>query len=91
MQGLRGVAGRYRKVFFEQHGAGIQSGIHLHNGNAGIRVSRQQGALDRRRPAPTRQERSVNIETAQARNRKDRRRQDQAIGGNHHDLDRRCA
>ena len=80
---------RYRPP--ADHGAGIESPFHPHDGDAGLPVSCQDRALDGGGPAPARQERGVDIETPEARRRKDRLRQDQAIGGHHRHIGRERA
>ena len=47
-----------------QHRAGIEARIHLHDRDAGFAVSGEERALDRRRAAPARQQRGVDVERA---------------------------
>jgi hypothetical protein len=49
-----------------------------------VRVAGEDGALDRRRAAPARQQRSVNIDGAEARQREHRLGQNQPVGRDHH-------
>ena len=75
-----GVDGR---LYRGQHRAGIQPFLHLHDGHAGDGIAGQYRALDRRRPAPAWQQRTVDVEAAQARCVEHGARQDQAIGSDH--------
>ena len=47
--------------------AGIEALVHLHHGHARHRVAGRDRALDRRRPAPARQQREVQIDRAERR------------------------
>ena len=53
----------------EQHGAGVEPRVELHDGDAGFRVAGEDGALDRRGAAPARQQRTVDVQAAEARQR----------------------
>ena len=89
LQDAGGVVGaRSATRLAEQHGAGVEAGVHLHDGDAGVVVAGFDRALDRRRAAPARQQRGVDVEAAVARQREQPGRQDQAVGG---DDDRRRA
>ena len=70
----------------KQHRPGIEPGLHLHDGDAGFGIAGQDRALDRRRAAPARQQRGVDVDAAEARHVEHRLRQDQAVGGDHHDV-----
>jgi len=48
-----------------------------------LSLSPEDGARDRRRPAPARQERGVDVEAAKARGREDRPRQNEPVGHDH--------
>lgn len=72
----------------QQHVAGVQSRVHLHDGHAGLGVARLDGALDGRRATPARQQAGVDVQAAQARQVQRPLRQDQAVGGHHHDIRR---
>ena len=72
-----------RDALLQQHRAGIETLVHLHDGDAGLGVAGQDGALDRRRAAPARQQRGMDVEAAEPRRGQDRRRQDQAVGDDH--------
>jgi hypothetical protein len=86
VQAARIVLRRDREAVLREHRPGIQARVHLHDGDAGLAVARQQRALDRRRAAPARQQRSMNVHGAQARRPERARRQQQAVGGDHHDV-----
>jgi hypothetical protein len=53
-----------------------------------VSVSPASSALDRRRAAPARQQRGVDVDAAQSGYRQHRRRQDQAVGGHHQQIRR---
>ena len=61
---------------FEQHRAGIEPGFHLHDRHAGNRVAGHDRALDRRRTAPARQQRGMDVDASLPRRIEDRLRQD---------------
>ena len=69
-------------------GAGVQAGVHLHDGDAGLRVAGLDGTVDRRRAAPARQQRGVDVQAAPRRQRQHPGRQDQAVGGHHQHVGR---
>jgi hypothetical protein len=70
----------------QQHRPGVEAGLHAHDGDAGLRVAGLDGAVDGRRAAPARQQRGVDVDAAAARQVEHRLRQDQAVGGDHHDF-----
>jgi hypothetical protein len=84
VQAGRGVGLGDGQALFQQHVAGVQARIHLHDGDAGLGVAGLDGAVDGRRAAPARQQRGVDVEAAQARRVEHPLRQDQAVGGHHH-------
>ena len=51
------------------HGTRIEAGIHLHEADPGLRIALEDRALDRRRAAPARQQRSMDVEAAVLRPR----------------------
>jgi hypothetical protein len=75
-----------RQALDHAHIAGIQAGIHLHDGDAGFGVAGLDGAMNRRCTAPARQQAGVDVQAAQARRIEHPLRQDQAIGGHHHHI-----
>ena len=80
----RGVCGTDGQRFAQQHVAGIEPRIHLHDGHARLVVARFDGAMDRRGAAPARQQARVDVQAAVARQIEHPLRQDQAVGGHHH-------
>jgi hypothetical protein len=56
-----------RRRAHEVDGAGVEACVHLHHTDARRGVTREHGALNRRRAAPARQDRSVQVDAAQAR------------------------
>ena len=83
MQTAAGVFAADGRADLEQHGAGVQPGLHLHDGNAGFAVAGLDGSLDGRCAAPARQQGGVAVDTAQARDVQHRLRQDQPVGHHH--------
>ena len=75
----RSPAGRSAMRSAQQHRAGIEPLVHLHDGDAGLPVAGEDGALDRRRAAPARQQRGMDVEAAEPR-----RLQDRAAAGSGH-------
>ena len=51
----------------EQHRAGVEALIELHDGHAGFGIAREDRALDRRGAAPARQQRAVDVHAAEPR------------------------
>ena len=81
------AAGLFRvdsDFFAVQYIAGIQSFVHLHDGNAGLGVTVQHRPLHRGAAAILRQQRNVQIDAAVAGQFQHGLRQDAAIG-HHHD------
>ena len=70
----------------QQHVAGVQPRIHLHDGHTGLGVAGFNGAVNGRSPAPTRQQGGVDIQAAMPRRIQNPLRQDQAIGRHHHHI-----
>jgi len=68
----------------EEHRAGIEPLVHLHDADAGARVACEKGALDRRRAAPSRQQRRMDVEAATLRDREHLRGKNEAVGRDHH-------
>jgi len=88
MQAAASVLGSDGGGHLEQHGAGVQARFHLHHGDAAAGVAGLDGALDRRRAAPARQQRGVAVDAAQARSIQHHLWQDQAIGDHYHQVRR---
>jgi len=95
MQCCRSVCIQYRQTFPEQHVPGVQTRVHLHDGDTRMAVPRLNGPVNGCSATPARQQRAVDIQTAMARTSIPMRgghvvqhplRQDQAIGGNHHHI-----
>ena len=51
-------------ALLQEHRSGIQAGIHLHDGDAGLHITRFNRAMNRRRATPARQQRRMDIEAA---------------------------
>ena len=64
MQRARGLVFRDRQRLLQQYGPGVETGVHLHDGDAGAGVPGEQRALYGRGAAPARQQRSVNVQAA---------------------------
>ena len=80
---LFGTDGRSRA---QQDRAGIQARVHLHQADAGFGVAGQNGAVDRGRAAPARQQRGVDVDAAEPWGIKHGLRQDQAVSHDHGDI-----
>jgi hypothetical protein len=83
VQAGSGVVGQDGLALDQQHVAGIEAGVHLHDRDAGLGVAGLDRAMDRRGAAPARQQRAVDVQAAQARQVQHPLRQDQAVGGDH--------
>jgi len=64
MQALAGLAGGDGDGPLGEDRAGIQPGIHAHDGDASLGVTGADGGLDRRGAAPARQQRGVDVDAA---------------------------
>ena len=77
-----------RRLLYDTHPvlsqdrAGIETFIHLHDGHTSFVISGHNGPLDRRRAAPSRQQRHVNIDAAQTWGLQNFFGKDQTVG--HH-------
>ena len=69
-----------------QHGPGVEAGVHLHDGDAGLRVASFDGTVNRRRTAPAWQQACMDVQATQPGHVEHPLRQDQAVGGDHHDV-----
>ena len=88
VQHRRAVVRPDRRDLFEQHRTGVEAGVHLHDRDPRRCVAGFDGTLDRRGAAPSRQQRGVDVQAAQARQSQYPLRQDQAVGGHHHHVGR---
>ena len=70
----------------QEHGAGVQPHVHLHDAHAGLRVARFNGAVDGGGTAPAWQQRGVDVQAAQGRRGQGPGGQDQPIGGDDHGI-----
>ena len=86
MQGSRGVGRQDGLRAHQQHVARVQAGIHLHDGDAGLRVTRLDGPVNGGRAAPARQQGGVNVQAALGWQVEHPLRQDQPISGHNHGL-----
>src|SRR5690554_387051 len=84
VQAAAGVVGVDRGAGFQQHIAGIQAFVHLHDGDAGFRIAGGNGPLDRGGTAPARQQGGVDVQAAVGRDVQNGFRQDQAVSGYDH-------
>ena len=91
MQGGGAIVRQNRHCFTQQHRAGVEAFFHAHDADAALVIASLNRALDRGGTAPARQQRGVNIEAAERRNIEHRARQNQAVGGHHHDIVRGAA
>ena len=86
------LAGRLvRRRSHRAHGSdrpGVEPLLQPHERHAGLRVAGQHGRLDRRRAAPARQQRGVNVDAAAARDVQHLARQQQPVGHDHDQIGR---
>ncbi len=82
MQRARGFVSSNRCVLFGQDATGVQSLIHFHNADTRLSIAGDNGALDRCRAAPPRQQGRMHVETTELWCFKNFTRQDQTIGNN---------
>ena len=75
----------------QQHRAGVETFLHLHQAHAGVGVAGLDRTLDRRRAAPARQHRGVDVPAAVFRDIENALRQDQAVGDHDHQIRLQCA
>ena len=64
MQCLRVVGRPNRRGGFAEYCAGVEAGVHLHDGDAGRGLAVEDGTLDRSGAAVRREQRAVDIEAA---------------------------
>ena len=76
-----------RRRSLQQDGTGIEPGFHPHGGDPGLAVTGGDRGLDRSRAPMSRQQRSVQIDAAEARQREQRSRKDLTEGDHHRDVD----
>jgi hypothetical protein len=81
-----GIGGGDRQLLVQQHRAGVQAGLHLHQAHAGFGVAGLDRTLDRRRAAPARQQRGMHVPATLGRDGQHGLRQDQAVGHHHHQV-----
>ena len=79
-----GIGGGNGQALYQAHVTGVQTDVHLHDGHTRLRITRFNGTVNRRSPAPARQERGMDIQAAFGWQIQHPLRQDQAIGGHHH-------
>jgi hypothetical protein len=76
-----------RKAGDIEHRSRVEAGIHLHQRDAGFRVSGEQRPLDGRGAPPTRQQGGVHIDAPEPGPAKERGRQDEAIRSDDEHID----
>ena len=84
MQGAGGIGLEDGHDMTCTHRTRVQAGFHLHDADAGLRIASLDGPLDGGCTAPARQQRGMDVQTAQPGQIQHRLRQQQAIGGHHH-------
>ena len=84
MQAAAGVIGLNAGGDFTQHVAGIQTFVHLHDGDAGELVTGFDTTLNGCGTAPARQQRGMYVQTAMFGGIEHALRQNQAVGHHHH-------
>jgi hypothetical protein len=91
MQGAGIVVRGDSDARLHEHWPGIESGLHPHQRHARFPIARHQRALDRRRTAPARQQRRVDIDGPEARHREHAHREDQSVGRDDKEIRARVA
>ena len=86
MQGSRIFILRDRNAALRQYRTSVETRFHPHDRYAGLAVAREERALDRRRAAPARQQRRMNIQGPLRCDIKERRRQEHAVSGDYHSV-----
>ena len=86
MQRDAGVVRRDWQGFAQQNRTRVQAFVHLHDAHTRLCVPGFDGALDRRSPAPARQQRRMDVQAAQGQALQSPGRQQQTIGHHHHQL-----
>ena len=81
-----GVCGLNRQALAQQHVAGIQPRVHLHDSHAGDGIARFNRAVNRCRAAPARQQGGVDVQAAVAGCIQHPLRQDQTVSGDDHHI-----
>ena len=76
---LAGGLGRNRSAHDMQHRPSVEPGLHLHDRHTGFLITCHHCAVDRRRPAPAWQDRSMDVEASICWGVEYRLRQDQAV------------
>ncbi len=85
---LPGLVGRERDRALAEDRSGIQSGVHLHDGDAGFGISGADHGLNRSSAAPAREQRGMNVDRAVRRDVEHRLRQNLPEGGDDVDIGR---
>jgi hypothetical protein len=70
----------------EVHGPGVEARVHLHHADTRRRIPGEHGTLNRRRAAPARQQRRVQIDAAEPRPIEPLARQQQPVGNDDHEI-----
>src|SRR5207248_10358965 len=78
----RGVAPGDGQAALEQHGAGVETRVHLHDRDAGFGIPRKDRPLDGGGAAPARQDRRVNVDAPEPWERQHLSRKNEAVGHN---------
>src|SRR5438105_283325 len=81
-----GVARGNGEPALQQHRAGVPTRVPLHDRDPGLGVDEDGCPLDGRRSTPARQERGVDVEAPQGRQRENLAWQDQSVGDDHQHL-----
>ncbi len=83
-----GVVVRDRHPDLFDHRPGVEARVHLHERDPRLAVAFEDRPLDRRRAAPPREQRRVDVDAAVPRPREHVGRQDQAVGGDDEHVER---
>jgi hypothetical protein len=86
MQGAPGLVAFDRCGDPMEDRSGVESGLHAHDADACLRITGEDGALDRRGAAPTRQQRGMDVDATEPGRFQDCARQSQTIGDHDHQV-----
>ena len=86
VQRSHGIVLQYRNLFLNQHRAGVEPCVHLHDRYAGVPIAGKERPLNGRCAAPSRQQGRVNIDRPVPSKLEHRLWKNQAVGGNDDDV-----
>ena len=90
VQGFRGVQRLNRELLNQQHVAGVEPRIHLHDGDAGMGIAGFYRPVNRCGASPAREQGGMDVQTTKPGRVKHPLRQDQSVCSHHHDVCTGC-